>query len=153
MPPPRLLAAEAVPSRSPRLSFPSQHLPYDSSTIHRLQSVSNRVLVISVPSIARYTALWLLAMAVVLWTPWWREADWRVFGLPNKSNTPSWPQQWVIVDVPYEDADGDPTVFRRRSARLAAIRERQRPRMVILDVYFSSDPVDWMCCRFIATTA
>jgi len=103
--------------------------------------VSNRVLVISVPSIARYTALWLLAMAVVLWTPWWREADWRVFGLLNKSNTPSWPQQWVIVDVPYEDADGDPTVFRREiSDVLAAIRERQRPRMVILDVYFSSDP-------------
>ena len=96
---------------------------------------------ISVPSIARYTALWLLAMAVVLWTPWWREADWRVFGLLNKSNTPSWPQQWVIVDVPYEDADGDPTVFRREiSDVLAAIRERQRPRMVILDVYFSSDP-------------
>ena len=96
---------------------------------------------ISVPSIARYTALWLLAMAVVLWTPWWREADWRVFGLLNKSNTPSWPQQWVIVDVPYEDADGDPTVFRREISDVrAAIRERQRPRMVILDVYFSSDP-------------
>ena len=91
-------------------------------------------------ALGRYSLLWFAAMVAIALTPFWREADWQVFGWLNKTNAPHWPAQWVIVDVPYEDSTDDPTLFREQiAAVLSELVDRERPRMVVLDVYFSSD--------------
>ena len=91
-------------------------------------------------AIRRYSLLWLAAMVAITLMPFWREADWQVFGWLNKANAPIWPAQWVIVDVPYEDSTDDPTLFREKiAAVLSELADRERPRLVVLDVYFSSD--------------
>lgn len=88
----------------------------------------------------RYLLLYLALMAAIALTPFWREADWRVFGALNQKNAPAWPPQWLIIDVPYVDTSDDPTRFREQlAAVLSRLGEASRPRLVVLDVYFSSD--------------
>ena len=91
-------------------------------------------------ALGRYSLLWLAAMVAITLMPFWREADWQVFGWLNRANAPIWPAQWVIVDVPYDDSTDDPTLFREQiAAVLSELADRERPRLVVLDVYFSSD--------------
>lgn len=88
----------------------------------------------------RYCLLYFGIMAAIALTPFWREADWRVFGALNQKNAPAWPPQWLIIDVPYVDTSDDPTRFREQMAAvLSRLAEASRPRLVVIDVYFSSD--------------
>lgn len=88
----------------------------------------------------RSLLLYLAFMAAVALTPFWRETDWRVFGALNQQNAPAWPPQWLIIDVPYVDTSDDPTRFREQvAAVLSRLAGAARPRLVVLDVYFSSD--------------
>ena len=88
----------------------------------------------------RYLLLYVALMAAIALTPFWREADWRVFGALNHTNAPAWPPQWLIIDVPYVDTSDNPTRFREQMAAvLSRLAETSRPRLVVIDVYFSSD--------------
>ena len=71
----------------------------------------------------RYLLLYVALMAAIALPPFWREADWRLFGALNHTNAPSWPEQWLIIDVPYVDTSANPTTDRLNAPALSATRK------------------------------
>jgi len=75
----------------------------------------------------------------------WRPLDYVVFSALSKARPFGLNDDMLIVDLPYRDSAGrfDLPDFRRRTTGLlqliAALGDRERPRAIVLDLFFNSD--------------